>query len=122
MEKKRYAHVGIGGRAIMYYEAIARDYNEYAELVGFCDINRSRMDYANRRLESKFGYHHVPTYGADEFEKMIEETKPDCVIVMTQVWRSMRSSSTISFSAVTISVLRSSAYLRLISSISSLMI
>ena len=56
MEKKRYAHVGIGGRAIMYYTAIARDFNEYAELVGFCDINRSRMEYANRRLVNQLGY------------------------------------------------------------------
>lgn len=81
MEKKRYAHVGIGGRAIMYYTAIAKDFNEYAELVGFCDINRSRMEYANRRLVNQCGYHEVPMYGADEFEKMIEETKPDVVIV-----------------------------------------
>ena len=81
MEKKRYAQVGIGGRAIMYYTAIAKDYNEYAELVGFCDINRSRMEYANRRIVNQLGYHEVPMYGADEFEKMIEETKPDVVIV-----------------------------------------
>ena len=81
MEKKRYAQVGVGGRAIMYYQAIAKDFNEYAELVGFCDINQGRMDYANRRLVSQCAYHEVPTYGADEFEKMIEETKPDIVIV-----------------------------------------
>ena len=81
MEKKRYAQVGIGGRAIMYYTAIAKDFNEYAELVGFCDINKKRMEYANRRLVNQLGYHAVPMYGADEFEKMIEETKPDVVIV-----------------------------------------
>ena len=81
MEKKRYAQVGIGGRAIMYYNAIAKSYNEYAELVAFCDINQSRMDYANNRLETQLNYHKVPTYGPDEFEKMIEETKPDVVIV-----------------------------------------
>ena len=57
MEKKRYAQVGIGGRAIMYYEAISKNFNEYAELVGFCDINQSRMDYANRRLVKQCGYH-----------------------------------------------------------------
>ena len=47
MEKKRYAHVGIGGRARMYYEAIAKNYSETSELVAFCDINRTRMEYAN---------------------------------------------------------------------------
>ena len=43
MEKKRYAHVGIGGRARMYYKAIACDFNETSELVAFCDINQTRM-------------------------------------------------------------------------------
>ncbi len=81
MEKKRYAHVGIGGRARMYYKAIATSFSETSELVAFCDINRTRMEYANNVLENEFGYHKVPLYGPDEFEKMIEETKPDTVIV-----------------------------------------
>jgi len=81
MEKKRYAHVGIGGRARMYYAAIAKDFNETSELVAFCDVNQTRMDYANEVLEKEFGYHKVPTYKAEEFERMIEETKPDIVIV-----------------------------------------
>ena len=81
MEKKRYAQVGIGGRARMYYKAIAEDFNETSELVAFCDVNRTRMEYANSVLEGEYGYHKVPLYGADEFEKMILETKPDTVIV-----------------------------------------
>lgn len=81
MAKKRYAHVGIGGRARMYYEAIARKYSETAELVAFCDVNQTRMDFANSLLEGELGYHAVPTYGAEDFEKMILETKPDTVIV-----------------------------------------
>ncbi|MBQ8321843.1 MAG: Gfo/Idh/MocA family oxidoreductase [Clostridia bacterium] len=83
MNKKRYAQVGTGGRARMYYEAIAETFNETSELVAFCDINQTRMDYANNVLEGEFGYHKVPTYKADEFEKMILETKPDYVIVTT---------------------------------------
>ena len=81
MEKKRYAHVGIGGRARMYYEAISKTFNDRAELVAFCDVNRTRMEYANSLLENEYGYHKVPMYDAQEFEKMIEETKPDTVIV-----------------------------------------
>ena len=81
MEKKRYAHVGIGGRARMYYQAIAKNFSETSELVAFCDINQTRMDYANRVLVNEFGYHAVPTYTPDQFEKMIEDTKPDVVIV-----------------------------------------
>lgn len=39
------------------------------------------MDYANRLLEEKYKYQAVPTYKAHEFDRMIEETKPDTVIV-----------------------------------------
>ena len=53
MAKKRYAHVGIGGRARMYYQAIAKTFNETAELVAFCDVNQTRMDYANDILENE---------------------------------------------------------------------
>ena len=81
MKKTRYAHVGIGGRARMYYRAISKTYNETSELVAFCDTNRTRMEYANEVLVNEFGYHAVPMYGAEDFEKMIEETKPDVVIV-----------------------------------------
>ena len=81
MAKKRYAQVGLGGRARMYYKAIAEDFSETSELVALCDINRTRLEYANEVLETEFGYPRLPTYGADEFEKMIEETKPDFIIV-----------------------------------------
>ena len=81
MSKKRFAQVGIGGRARMFYSAVADTYKETSELVGFCDINRTRMEYANKVIKEKFGYNEVPMYGADEFEKMILETKPDTVIV-----------------------------------------
>ena len=47
MAKKRFAHVGIGGRARMYYNALVDTYRETSELVAFCDINRTRMEYAN---------------------------------------------------------------------------
>ena len=65
----------------MYYQALAKTYNETSELVAFCDINRTRMEYANEVLRDHLDYHEVPMYGADEFEKMILETKPDTVIV-----------------------------------------
>ena len=81
MAKKRFVQVGVGGRARMYYKALATTYSETSELVAFCDINRTRMEFANEILETEYGYHAVPMYGADEFEKMIEETKPDTVIV-----------------------------------------
>lgn len=80
MAKKRYAQVGVGGRARFFYHAVAETYSETSELVGFCDVNQTRMDYANSYLES-MGVAKVPTYKHYDFDKMIEETKPDTVIV-----------------------------------------
>jgi len=80
MAKKRFAQVGTGGRARFFYQAVASTYKETSELVAFCDVNQTRMDYANSYLES-VGIPKVPTYKHYEFDKMIEETKPDCIIV-----------------------------------------
>lgn len=80
MPLKRYAQVGTGGRARMYYEAVASKYSDIACMVGFCDQSQTRMNYANSRLE-ELGAKKVPTYLPHEFEKMISETKPDIIIV-----------------------------------------
>lgn len=81
MGKKKYVLVGTGGRAEFFYGAIASRFRETAELLAFCDINRVRMDYANKMLHEKYDYSEVQTYTSDLFDKMIEEQKPDCVIV-----------------------------------------
>ncbi|HHW71554.1 MAG TPA: Gfo/Idh/MocA family oxidoreductase [Clostridiales bacterium] len=79
--KKKYAQVGIGGRARFFYEAIARDFSDTSELVAFCDINQTRMNYANKVLQEKYNYKPVPTYTCDKFDEMIKNEKPDIVIV-----------------------------------------
>ncbi|MDF2836772.1 MAG: dehydrogenase [Paenibacillus sp.] len=81
MNKKRYVLVGTGGRAEFFYGAITRDYRDTSELVAFCDVNQTRMDYANKLLRSKYDYEAVPTYLADSFDEMIKAEKPDAVIV-----------------------------------------
>ncbi len=82
--KKRYVQVGVGGRARFFYHAIAAgDFKDTSELVGFCDINQTRMDYANSVLEKEFGLEPIPTYPADKFDDMIRDLKPDIVIVTT---------------------------------------
>jgi predicted dehydrogenase len=80
---KKYALVGTGGRAEFFYRELATVYKDTSELVAFCDVNQIRMDYANRLLKEKYSYHELPTYKAHEFDRMIEETKPDTVIVTT---------------------------------------
>ncbi|KAL4932384.1 Gfo/Idh/MocA family protein [Aspergillus undulatus] len=79
---KKYALVGTGGRAIFFYTAIVRDFPKTASLVGFCDTNQTRLNYANSRLEA-LGHDRIPTFLASDFDKMIAETKPDEVIVTT---------------------------------------
>lgn len=80
-KKKRFVQVGTGGRARFFYEALARQYSDTSDLVAFCDINPLRLEHARKTLTEECGYHDVNLYGADEFEKMIEVEKPDCVIV-----------------------------------------
>ena len=81
MKKKTYVQVGTGGRAGFFYESIAGKYHETSELKAFCDVNIARMEYAQKIITDKYGYGEIPKYNADEFEKMIIEQKPDCVIV-----------------------------------------
>lgn len=77
---KRYAIVGLGGRSRMYYEALANKYRNTCDLVGFCDVNRTRMAYANE-VVTGYGAPPVPMYGPEDFDRMIAEQKPDTVIV-----------------------------------------
>ena len=78
-DKKRYAIVGTGSRASMFIDAITTTYSDTAQLVGFCDLSQTRMNWYNARL----GESSVPSYHADDFDRMVEETKPDTVIVTT---------------------------------------
>lgn len=80
--KKRYVQVGTGGRARFFYEAIAGTYHETSEVVGFCDVSQTRMDFANTLLE-RHGHPKVPTYHYTKFDQMLDELKPDFVIVTT---------------------------------------
>jgi predicted dehydrogenase len=79
--KKRFVLVGTGGRSELFFAAIATDFKETSELTAFCDVNQTRMDYANKQLTERYGYPEVRTYKSEEFEKMIEIEKPDAVIV-----------------------------------------
>ena len=81
-ERKRYAIVGTGSRAGMYVDAVTGQYSEQAELVGLCDLSQVRMDWHNRGLQAS-GLPLAPTYHARDFDRMIDETKPDTVIVTT---------------------------------------
>lgn len=81
--KKRYALVGTGGRAVMFVDAIVSTFASECELTGICDISPTRMEWHLGRIASKFQHPGVPAFVAEDFERMIAETKPDIVIVCT---------------------------------------
>jgi predicted dehydrogenase len=66
----------------MYVRAVGDTYRNDAEMVAFCDLSPTRMNFYNQRLQ-EFDQPPVPTYDAEDFDKMIAETKPDTVIVTT---------------------------------------
>jgi predicted dehydrogenase len=66
----------------MYTDAILGEFNRYCELVAICDTNLGRMELKNRELAAA-GHCEVPMYAAADFDRMIDETKPDEVIVTT---------------------------------------
>jgi len=82
MTKTRYAQVGVGGRSILYSEAILQTYPGNCELVGLCDNNAGRL--AERAQWARERGVEAPTYDASAFDRMIAETRPDCVVVTTK--------------------------------------
>ncbi|MDD4891321.1 MAG: Gfo/Idh/MocA family oxidoreductase [Phycisphaerae bacterium] len=76
---KRYAIVGTGGRADMFFRATSGAFAE-SQLAALCDINQTRMDHYNGKLTAA-GKKAVPTYKAADFDRMVREVKPDAVIV-----------------------------------------
>ena len=80
-ERKRYAVVGLGSRSRMFTTAVLKDYADRAELVAYCDVNQTRMDYYNQYYAETLGATPVPTYKPDRFDDMLREQRVDCVIV-----------------------------------------
>ncbi|KAJ9654243.1 hypothetical protein H2198_006703 [Neophaeococcomyces mojaviensis] len=82
LRRTRYAIIGTGGRSSFFYNAIAETFPSTSEVVALLDTNQTRMDYANKCLE-KLGYTKLPTYKATAFQQMVNETRPDQLIITT---------------------------------------
>ncbi len=78
----RYALVGTGGRGWSFVRSVVDTYSDHSALVGLCDVNPGRLAHYNERLE-KEGHGGVPAFDPDGFDRMIEQTRPDVVIVTT---------------------------------------
>ncbi len=72
--KKRYAYAGASGRGLSYARPMAKDYTDVAEMVGVYDTNVGRA-----RMFAEESDPNMPVY--EDFDTMIREAKPDCVIV-----------------------------------------
>jgi len=67
----------------MFVDPLARDYHAHSRLAAFCDLSRVRMEFHKKRLLQAYGVDGIAIYPADQFEQMLQEQKPDVVIVCT---------------------------------------
>jgi predicted dehydrogenase len=75
--KKKVALVGTGVRGIsMWGTAVIKEFKDSVEYVGLCDINPGRVKTAQQLMNVS-----CPTY--TNLDKMLQETKPDILIVTT---------------------------------------
>ena len=73
---KTFAFAGASGRALgMYAVPIFRDFADSAKIVGVFDINQHRARLLSEQTN------HAPVFA--DFDEMLRQTKPDCVIVTT---------------------------------------
>jgi predicted dehydrogenase len=76
--KKRLALVGTGVRGIsMFGRDLLRDYSDYVELVGLCDINPGRLEVASQAIGAG-----CPVF--TDLGEMIRKQKPETLIVTTE--------------------------------------
>ena len=75
---KKYCLVGTGWRGMFsYVEPLVKEYGDCAELAAVCDINPKRALFPTQYLGKD-----IPAY--TDFDKMLEDHKPDVVIVTTK--------------------------------------
>ena len=73
----RMAIVGTGNRgSLTWGQDVVKAYSDRVEIVGLCDINRKRVQAAKKLIGIN-----APTFV--DFDRMIQETRPDTVMVTT---------------------------------------
>ncbi|MBD2868733.1 Gfo/Idh/MocA family protein [Paenibacillus arenilitoris] len=76
--KKRYAICGVSGRALgMFAKPILTTFAGGCELVGLLDPDPARFALFRERYPEQAG---IRTYGEDDFDRLVEETRPDVII------------------------------------------
>ncbi|MFC2118066.1 Gfo/Idh/MocA family protein [Bacteroidota bacterium] len=77
-KKLRIALIGTGIRGTSFWgKRLIEEYSEILEFVGLCDNNPGRLAYGKKYIGAN-----CPTFS--DFEKMVQETNPDLIIVTTK--------------------------------------
>ena len=76
----KYAIVGTGSRHLMFRDAVISTFADSNELVGLCDSNPHRLELSAGQTRQITGKP-VAAYGADDFDRMLAEQKPDVVVI-----------------------------------------
>jgi predicted dehydrogenase len=77
---RRYAIVGVGARAAMYVGALSGEYADVGRIVAWCDANATRMAFYDEVVRTAGG-EPPARYPADGFGRLLEEQRPDVVVV-----------------------------------------
>ena len=77
----RFAVIGTGSRAGMYYNALKNqdEISEENDLAALMDLNQTRMDFVNKRLDTN-----LPTYKPHQFKEMVEKENIEGIVVTTK--------------------------------------
>ncbi len=80
--RRRFAFVGTGHRAELYFAALLGDHADAGIPVAVCDTNPTRMAYYQRRwYQARPGTPGLAAYGADDLGDMLDRERPDTVVV-----------------------------------------
>jgi predicted dehydrogenase len=81
---RRYAFVGTGHRAQMFFDALLDSHADVGRPVALCDVNATRMGYYNEMwTAARADAVPLPTYAPEQFGAMLEAERPDAVVVTT---------------------------------------
>ena len=77
---KMYAVCGVSNRGIkMFIESLAKNYSSVGRVVGLLDVDPLRFEACVQNVPQTKD---APTYGEDEFDKMVSETRPDVILAV----------------------------------------
>jgi len=79
---RRYALVGTGHRAEMYFAALLDGHADAGVPVALCDVNAVRMGYYQRQWQrARPDAAPLPAYAPQDFDAMLDRERPDTVVV-----------------------------------------